>query len=108
MVGHTGVYEAIVKAVEITDRCLSKVLEEGLKNGYDFVVIADHGNADMAMNPDGSPHTAHTTNPVPVLIVSDRDVQVQDGILADVAPTILDLMEIAQPDEMSGRSLIVS
>ena len=107
MVGHTGVYDAIVKAVETTDRCLSKVLEAGLKNGYEFVVIADHGNADMAMNPDGSPHTAHTTNPVPVLIVSDRDVQVQDGILADVAPTILDLMGIAQPDEMSGRSLIV-
>lgn len=107
MVGHTGEYEAIVKAVETTDRCLSKVLEAGLKNSYDFVVIADHGNADIAMNPDGSPHTAHTSNPVPILIVSDRDVQVQDGILADVAPTILSLMGIAQPDEMSGRSLIV-
>ena len=108
MVGHTGVYDAIIKAVETTDRCLSKVLEEGLKNDYDFVIIADHGNAEMVINPDGSTHTAHTTNPVPILIIADRDVKIRDGILADIAPTILDLMEIDQPDEMSGRSLIVS
>ena len=84
------------------------MLEAGLEAGYEFVIIADHGNADMAMNPDGSPHTAHTTNPVPVLIVSGRDIQVRDGILADVAPTILDLMEIEQPQEMTGSSLILS
>mgnify|MGYP001405968443 CR=1 FL=1 len=107
MVGHTGVYDAIVQAVETTDKCLSIVMDAGLKNGYDFVVIADHGNADMAMNIDGSPHTAHTTNPVPILIISDRNVKVQDGILADIAPTILDLMGISKPDEMSGSSLII-
>ena len=106
MVGHTGVYEAIVKAVETTDCCLSKVLEAGLSAGYDFVIIADHGNADKAMNPDGSPHTAHTTNPAPVLVVSNREIEVRDGILADVAPTILNLMEIEQPSEMTGSSLI--
>ena len=108
MVGHTGVYDAIVKAVETTDSCLAKVLEVGVSAGYEFVIIADHGNADMAMNPDGSPHTAHTTNPVPVLIVSGRDVKVRDGILADVAPTILDLMGIEQPLDMTGSSLILS
>ena len=106
MVGHTGVYEAIVKAVETTDRCLSEVLEVGLRNGYEFVVIADHGNADKAMNADGSPHTAHTTNPVPVMILSNRKVKVKDGVLADVAPTILDLMGIDQPAEMTGSSLL--
>ena len=106
MVGHTGVYDAIVKAVETTDLCLSKVLDAGLEVGYEFVVIADHGNADLAMNPDGSPHTAHTTNPVPVLVVSKREVEVSDGILADIAPTILNLMEIDKPQEMTGKSLI--
>ena len=106
MVGHTGVYEAIVKAVETTDRCLSEVLEVGLRNGYEFVIIADHGNADKTMNADGSPHTAHTTNPVPVMILSNREVKVKDGVLADVAPTILDLMGIDQPAEMTGSSLL--
>ena len=106
MVGHTGVFEAIVKAVETTDNCLSKVLEAGLSSGYEFVIIADHGNADKVKNPDGSTHTAHTTNPVPVLVVSSREIEVRDGILADVAPTILDLMGIEQPSEMTGSSLI--
>ena len=106
MVGHTGVFEAIVKAVETTDNCLSKVLEAGLSSGYEFIIIADHGNADKAKNPDGSPHTAHTTNPVPILVVSSREIEVRDGILADVAPTILDLMGIEQPSEMTGSSLI--
>lgn len=106
MVGHTGIYEAIVKAVETADSCLDRVLEAGLKNGYQFIVIADHGNADKAMNSDGSPHTAHTTNPVPVVVVTDRDIKLKDGILADVAPTILDLMEVGQPEAMTGKSLI--
>ena len=106
MVGHTGVFEAIVKAVETTDNCLSKVLEAGLSSGYEFVIIADHGNADKAINPDGSPHTAHTTNPVPIIVVSSREIEVRDGILADVAPTILDLMGIEKPSEMTGSSLI--
>ena len=106
MVGHTGVFDAIVKAVETTDACLDRVLEAGLKNGYQFVIIADHGNADKAMNCDGSPHTAHTTNPVPVVVIADKEVKLQDGILADVAPTILNLMEVTQPHEMTGSSLI--
>ena len=106
MVGHTGIFDAIVKAVETTDACLDRVLEAGLKNGYQFVIIADHGNADKAMNSDGSPHTAHTTNPVPVVVIADKEVKLQDGILADVAPTILNLMEVNQPHEMTGSSLI--
>lgn len=106
MVGHTGVYDAIVKAVETTDSCLQRVLDAGLANGFQFIVIADHGNADKAMNSDGSPHTAHTTNPVPVVVITDREIELKDGILADVAPTILDLMEVEQPPAMTGSSLL--
>ena len=106
MVGHTGVFPAIVKAVETTDACAKRVVEAGLKNGWNFVIIADHGNADKAVNPDGSPNTAHTVNPVPVIVLTERKVQVRDGILADVAPTLLDLMGIEQPAEMTGSSLI--
>jgi len=106
MVGHTGVFEAVVKAVETTDSCLQSVVETGLAKGYAFVILADHGNADLARNPDGSPHTAHTTNPVPVFILGNHVTGVQDGILADVAPTVLDLMGLAQPSDMSGRSLL--
>ncbi|QQR87620.1 MAG: 2,3-bisphosphoglycerate-independent phosphoglycerate mutase [Flavobacteriales bacterium] len=106
MVGHTGVFDAIVKAVETTDRCAQQVVEAGRKAGYSFVIIADHGNADKAMNPDGTPHTAHTTNPVPVFIIDDRNWNVRDGILADVAPTVLRLMGVQQPGEMTGKSLI--
>ena len=105
MVGHTGVFDAIVKAVEITDHCLKRVVEQGLKQGYQFVIIADHGNADYARHIDGSPHTAHTTNPVPVVVLSPKVTEVKDGILADVAPTILQLMQVAQPDEMTGKPL---
>jgi 2,3-bisphosphoglycerate-independent phosphoglycerate mutase len=106
MVGHTGVFDAIVKAVETTDDCLRQVVESGLKHGYSFVVIADHGNADFALNDDGSPNTAHTTNPVPVWVI-DPDVHaVKNGKLADVAPTIIRLMGLQQPAEMTGVSLI--
>ena len=108
MVGHTGVFEAIVKAVETTDRCLAKVFESGQRNGYEIVVIADHGNADKTMNADGSPHTAHTTNPVPVLVISqDRELKINNGKLADVAPTILDLMGIDKPGNMTGLSFVI-
>ena len=107
MVGHTGVFEAVVKAVETTDACLKEVVEAGREQGYAFVVIADHGNADLARNADGSPHTAHTTNPVPVFVLADGVASVRDGILADVAPTVLDLMGVEQPAEMTGRSIIV-
>lgn len=106
MVGHTGVFEAVVAACEETDRQLERVLTEGLANGYRFVIIADHGNAELARNGDGSPHTAHTTNLVPVIAVADGVTGIQSGILADVAPTVLDLMGITAPEEMTGRSLI--
>ena len=105
MVGHTGVFEAVVKAVETTDACLAKVMETAKSMGYAVVVIADHGNADLARNPDGTPHTAHTTNPVPVWVLDDGVSQVRDGILADVAPTVLALMGLPQPAEMTGSPL---
>ena len=106
MVGHTGVYEAIVKAVETTDNCLSEVLKVGKANDYMFVIIADHGNADRVVNPDGSPHTAHTTNPVPIIVIADGVKSLLEGKLADVAPTILDMLSVEQPIDMTGHSLI--
>lgn len=107
MVGHTGVYSAIVKAVETVDACLKDVVETGLKHGYEFVIIADHGNADYAINPDGTPNTAHSLNPVPVILVTDDEkLQLKDGILADVAPTILQRMGVDAPKEMTGNALI--
>ena len=105
MVGHTGVFDAIVKAVEVTDDCLRAVVEAGRANGYQFIVIADHGNAEYARHPDGSPHTAHTNNPVPVVVLSEYVHSIHDGILADVAPTVLKLMGIPQPPEMTGTAL---
>lgn len=107
MVGHTGVYEAIQKAVETVDGCLKEVVEHGRKLGYEFIVIADHGNADYAINEDGTANTAHSLNPVPVVFVSDdKNVNLKDGILADVAPTILSRLGIAQPADMTGKSLL--
>jgi 2,3-bisphosphoglycerate-independent phosphoglycerate mutase len=106
MVGHTGVYEAIVKAIETTDACLQQVAETAISLGYSLIVIADHGNADCAVNEDGSPNTAHTTNPVPVWIVDKEITKVNDGKLADVAPTVLTLLGIEKPQTMSGVSLI--
>jgi 2,3-bisphosphoglycerate-independent phosphoglycerate mutase len=107
MVGHTGVYSAIVKAVETVDSCLQEVVENGLELGYEFIVIADHGNADYAVNPDGSPNTAHSLNPVPIILASkEKGLKLADGILADVAPTILRRLGIAAPLEMTGKSLV--
>jgi 2,3-bisphosphoglycerate-independent phosphoglycerate mutase len=106
MVGHTGVFEAIVKAVETVDSCLKEVVDCGRKLGYEFLVIADHGNADSARNADGSPNTAHSLNPVPVVLISDDEVKLNAGILADVAPTILRRMGIEKPRAMTGESLI--
>ena len=106
MVGHTGVYEAIVKAVETVDSCLKNVVNVGQELGYEFLVIADHGNADYALNEDGSPNTAHSLNPVPmVLVTNDKNVKLISGILADVAPTILNRMGISAPKEMTGKNL---
>ena len=106
MVGHTGVFDAVVKAVEMTDACLQQVMECAKSQGYAVVVIADHGNADLARNEDGSPHTAHTTNPVPVWVHGADVEAVNNGILADVAPTVLALMGLPQPLEMTGCSLV--
>ena len=106
MVGHTGVYEAIVNAVKAVDGCVAKVVEAAKANGYEVVMIADHGNADNAVNADGTPNTAHSLNPVPIVVVSDRVKSVHDGILADVAPTALRLMGLEQPAEMTGKALV--
>ena len=105
MVGHTGVYPAIVKAVETVDSCVKELVEAGKQKGYSFIIIADHGNADFAINEDGSPNTAHSTNPVPCFLIGREDAQMHNGILADVAPTILKLMHIDQPSEMTGKAL---
>jgi 2,3-bisphosphoglycerate-independent phosphoglycerate mutase len=106
MVGHTGVYAAIKKAVETTDKCLGRVVEAGLEQGYSFVVIADHGNADKAFEKNGNPHTAHTLNLVPCIVISPNVEQVNDGILADIAPTVCEILSLEQPSEMTGTSLL--
>jgi 2,3-bisphosphoglycerate-independent phosphoglycerate mutase len=106
MVGHTGVYPAIVKAVETVDTCLQRVVEAGLTKDYSFIIIADHGNADYVINPDGSPNTAHTTNPVPCIVIDSDCKKVNQGRLADIAPTVLKIMGINKPKEMTGNSLV--
>jgi 2,3-bisphosphoglycerate-independent phosphoglycerate mutase len=107
MVGHTGIYEAIEKAVIAVDACLKQVVESAKANGYDTIIIADHGNADNAVNPDGTPNTAHSLNPVPFVYISEnKNVKVEDGILADVAPSICALLGIPQPKDMTGKNLI--
>ena len=107
MVGHTGVYEAIEKAVVAVDACVKDVIEAAKAHGYDSIIIADHGNADNAVNADGSPNTAHSLNPVPcVYVTDDKNAAIKDGILADVAPSILKIMGLQAPADMSGTSLI--
>lgn len=108
MVGHTGSMEAAVKACETVDQCAKAVVEAGLKSDYTFIILADHGNADCMINPDGSPNTAHTTQPVPVFLVGNSvgNYKLASGRLGDIAPTLLDLMEIDQPEEMTGKSLL--
>jgi 2,3-bisphosphoglycerate-independent phosphoglycerate mutase len=106
MVGHTGVYEAVVKAVETVDECARKVVNAGLKYGYSFLIIADHGNADYVLNSDGSPNTAHTTNPVPCILIDNGIKKVANGKLADIAPTILTIMGLDVPEEMTGNALV--
>jgi 2,3-bisphosphoglycerate-independent phosphoglycerate mutase len=107
MVGHTGVMEAAIKACEAVDKCAEAVVTAGLENGYSTIVIADHGNADCMRNEDGSPNTAHTTQPVPCILV-DKDYKkpIKDGKLGDIAPTILELLGVKQPTEMTGVSLL--
>ncbi len=107
MVGHTGVYNAIAKAVWAVDRCVHDVIETAKKNDYEAIIIADHGNADNAINPDGTPNTAHSLNPVPFIYVTDNNsATVKDGRLADVAPSILHIMGLEQPKDMTGECLI--
>ncbi|WP_121908128.1 2,3-bisphosphoglycerate-independent phosphoglycerate mutase [Ulvibacter antarcticus] len=106
MVGHTGVFEAAVKACETVDTCTRSIVEAALANDYTTIIIADHGNSETMRNPDGSPNTAHTTNPVPVIIVDPEIASVEDGILGDIAPTILKLMGIEKPKVMTQHSIV--
>lgn len=106
MVGHTGVMEAAVKACEAVDKCVKEVVEAALENNYTTIIIADHGNCETMINPDGSPNTAHTTNPVPIILVDKEKINIRDGVLGDIAPTILELMGIEKPEVMTGKSLL--
>ena len=106
MVGHTGVPEAIIKACQTVDNCLGEIVETLMNDNYSVVIIADHGNADKMINDDGSPHTAHTLNLVPIVVIDSETQNLNDGVLADVATTILDLMKLNQPKQMTGTSLL--
>lgn len=106
MVGHTGVFEAAVRACETVDECLRDVVEAARKEDYSVIIIADHGNCEMMINPDGSPNTAHTTNPVPIILVDNEIKSIKNGNLGDIAPTILHLMGIQKPELMTQDSLI--
>lgn len=106
MVGHTGIMEAAIKACEAVDACAKQVIEAALANNYTTIVIADHGNCETMINPDGSPNTAHTTNPVPIILVDKELKNIQNGVLGDIAPTILDLMGVPQPEAMTCHSLL--
>jgi 2,3-bisphosphoglycerate-independent phosphoglycerate mutase len=107
MVGHTGVFEAAIKAAETVDHCLSQIIPLALEKGYQCLLIADHGNSDFLVNEDGSPNTAHTKNPVPCILVTEpKKTSLKNGSLADVAPTLLSLMAVPIPPEMTGHSLL--
>ena len=108
MVGHTGVFDAAVKAVETVDTCVGRLEDAVLKMGGAILLTADHGNADKMYEPDGSAFTAHTTNPVPFALIGCGDVKLRnDGRLCDLSPTILKIMDLPQPKEMTGKSLII-
>lgn len=106
MVGHTGVMAAAIKACEAVDACVKEVIEAALENNYTTIIIADHGNCETMINPDGSPNTAHTTNPVPIILVDKELKTIHDGVLGDIAPTILELMGVAKPEVMTRHSLL--
>jgi 2,3-bisphosphoglycerate-independent phosphoglycerate mutase len=106
MVGHTGIMSAAIQACEAVDKCVEKVITTALANNYTTIVIADHGNCETMINPDGSPNTAHTTNPVPIILVDKELKNIKDGVLGDIAPTILELMGVAKPDVMTQHSLL--
>ena len=107
MVGHTGDMQAAIKACEVVDACAQSVIETALEAGYVSIVIADHGNCETMINPDGSPNTAHTTNPVPIILVDAEKKKINAGILGDIAPTVLDLLGITPPPTMTQKSLII-
>lgn len=106
MVGHTGSMEAAIKACEVVDQCAKDVVDAAQKGGFSVIIIADHGNCDTMVNPDGSPNTAHTTNPVPIILISDKHKEINDGNLGNIAPTVLELMGVKQPQEMTAKSLL--
>jgi len=106
MVGHTGVMEAAIKACEAVDVCVKDIVTTALNHGYSTLLIADHGNCETMKNPDGSPHTAHTTNPVPLILIDKELTSIKSGILGDVAPTILKMMGVPQPKEMTQNALV--
>jgi len=106
MVGHTGKFSAVQKAIETVDACNKRVVETGIKNGYSFIIIADHGNAEYMINPNGTPNTAHTTNPVPCILIDKDYKKISNGKLADLAPTILKILEMEIPKEMDGIILL--
>ncbi|MEA3323777.1 MAG: 2,3-bisphosphoglycerate-independent phosphoglycerate mutase [Euryarchaeota archaeon] len=107
MVGHTGIFDAAVQAVETVDTCVGRVIDAVLKVGGSALITADHGNAEKLVMEDGTPYTAHTTNPVPLILVTDQAVGVRDGKLADIAPTMLEMLGVPKPDEMTGESVVV-
>ena len=107
MVGHTGVFEAAIKACETVDSCVQSVVEAALENGYATILLADHGNCETMFNPDGTPNTAHTTNPVPVILIDPDITEIKNGILGDISPTILALMGIEKPAVMTQNSIII-
>jgi 2,3-bisphosphoglycerate-independent phosphoglycerate mutase len=106
MVGHTGDMNAAIKACETVDSCANAVVTAGLENGYSTILIADHGNCETMINPDGSPNTAHTTNPVPLILIDNDLKEIKDGVLGDIAPTILKLMGVEQPESMTQKPLV--
>ena len=106
MVGHTGIFDAVVKAVEKVDVCIQRIVDIGIRNGYSFLITADHGNADYMINEDGTPNTAHTTNPVPLFLIDDVYKKISPGRLSDLAPTVLTLMGLTIPAEMTGKVLV--
>lgn len=106
MVGHTGDLQAAIKACETVDQCVSKIVPLALEHGYSTLIIADHGNSETMINPDGSPNTAHTTNPVPLILVDKSIKFIRSGVLGDIAPTVLKLMDLDIPKAMTQTSLI--
>jgi len=106
MVGHTGVFSAVIKAVETVDACVKKVVETGIQHGYSFIILADHGNSEFMVNDDGTPNTAHTTNLVPCILISNKFHNIKDGKLADIAPSILTLLGVTVPEVMTGEILV--